>query len=163
MEILSTNLTSGGKTDLPMAESRSLKLALMLGRGQAALMAWLVDRLHARGHRGLTVSALDFMGQLECGINYASDVARALGVSRQMVAKSVMDLSCKGWLEQTQDPEKGNRKVIAFTKEGKRVISDARAILAELDNKLDTRLASGWAERLTTDLNDLLMSLTNDP
>lgn len=146
-----------------MAESRSLRLALILGHGQAALMAWLVGRLHARGHQGLTVSTLEFMGQLDCGINYASDVARALGVSRQMVAKSVTDLSCRGWLEQTQDPEKGNRKVIAFTEEGERVMSDARAILAELDNKLDTRLASGWAERLTTDLNDLLMSLTDDP
>lgn len=143
-----------------MAESRSLRLALLLGRAHAALMDWLVARLHTCGHKALTVPALEFMGQLDCGINYASEVARALGVSRQMVAKTVMDLSRKGWLEQSPDPEKGNRKVIVFTAEGERIMSDARTVLADLDTRLDDRLATGWDERLPRDLGGLLGSLS---
>lgn len=142
-----------------MADSRSLRLALLLGRSHATLMDWLLVQLHARGHKDLAVPALEFMGQLDCGINYASEVARALGVSRQMVAKTVLDLSRKGWLEQRPDPEKGNRKVIVFTAAGERVMSDARAVLAELDDKLDARLAKGWEKRLEEDLDGLLEML----
>jgi len=146
-----------------MADSRSLRLTLLLGRSHTALMDWLVTQLHARGHTNLTVPALAFMGQLDCGINYASEVARTLGVSRQMVAKTVLDLSRKGWLNQSPDPDKGNRKVIVFTAAGERVMSDARAMLAELDNKLDARLAKGWDSRLETDLTGVLDTLEHDP
>ena len=142
-----------------MAESRSLGLALLLGRGRAALLAWLVDRLRARGHGALTLPALEFLGQLDCGINHASDVARRLGVSRQMVAKTVTDLAGKGWLAQRPDPDRRNRKIILFTAAGERVMSDARAILAELDETLAARLAPGWETRLTDDLGALIASL----
>jgi DNA-binding MarR family transcriptional regulator len=99
------------------------------------------------------------LGQLDCGVNYASDVARALGVSRQMVAKTVADLVRKGWLKQVPDPERGNRKVIRFTAKGERVMSDARAILEEMDGLLDAELGRGWDERLTRDLEGLASSV----
>ena len=38
-------------------------------------------------------------------------------------------------------------------------MSDARAILAELDDTLDARLAPGWETRLTDDLGALIASL----
>ncbi len=145
-----------------MPDSRSLALALMLGRAHGALMDWLVAGLHGRGHGGITASALDFLGQLDCGVNHASSVARALGVSRQMVAKTVTDLARKGWLEQQPDPEKRNRKIILFTAEGERVMSDARALLAELDARLDATLGPLWSDRLNTDLGALMASLEGD-
>jgi DNA-binding MarR family transcriptional regulator len=158
---LSTEFTSLRKTNLPMVESRSLRVALTLRQAQSELIQWLVDKLRARGHSDLTIPALDFMGQLDCGINHASDVARALNVSRQMVAKTVLDLTRKGWLEQTPDPDKGNRKVIVFTAEGERVMSDARQVLAELDAILDQTLDVGWEDRLSKDLSEMTRALAD--
>lgn len=138
-----------------MPDSRSLGVALVLGRAHASLMAWLVTRLRAQGHEAISVPALDFMGQLDCGRNYASDVARTLGVSRQMVAKTVAELARRGWLTQKPDPDKRNRKIIVFTAEGEQVMADTRTLLKELDGLLDTRLSGGWAERLSQELEAL--------
>lgn len=152
---LSTKLTTGRKTDLPMADSESLRLVFLLGAAQARVVGWVAARLADRGHRGVTPSALGFLGQLDCGQNHAAAVARRLGVSRQMVAKTVAEMTAKGWLELAPDPELRNRKVILFTAEGERLMADARAILAQLDGILSNRLGADWTARLGADLQKL--------
>ncbi|GAB4149071.1 MAG: winged helix DNA-binding protein [Sphingomonadales bacterium] len=142
-----------------MAESQSLRLLFELGAAQARLMDWLAAQLAKRGHAGVTPSALGFLGQLDCGPNHAAAVARRLGVSRQMVAKTVAEMAAKGWLELVPDPVLRNRKVIEFTIQGERLMADSRAILAQLDDILRTRLGADWAAGLRADLDRLMKLL----
>ena len=94
----------------------------------------------------MTPSLLSFLSVLECGINYGSEIARTLGVSRQMVAKTVKELCQLGYLEQVDDI--GKQKKILFTQSGEQLIADARQLLADLDSlllqklKTDTLLAT---------------------
>jgi len=133
---MSTELTTSPQPALPMVESQSLTLVFLLGEVNEKLLARLAEDLAARGHARVTASALGFLGQLDCGINHAAGIAERLGVSRQMVAKTVAEMERAGWLEQATDPKRRNRKVIRFTPEGERLMADARQVLADLDAQL---------------------------
>jgi DNA-binding MarR family transcriptional regulator len=142
-----------------MAESRSLRLLLQLADTQKLLVEHVAHSLTALGYSGVTSGALGFLGQLDCGPNHASEIARHLGVSRQMVAKTVTEMEQKGWLEQVPDPHLRNRKVIRFTAAGEQLMSNARATLAELDEQLDREFGSGWIASLADNLTGLKASL----
>ncbi len=74
------------------------------------------------------------LSALEYGVNYGSEIARNLGVSRQMVAKTVKELCRVNYLEQIEGV--GKQKQILFTERGEHLISDARKLLARLDDIL---------------------------
>lgn len=144
-----------------MVESHSLSLVFLLGEAQDALMAHVAGQLDARGHTGVTTSALGFLGQLDCGVNYASAIAEKLGVSRQMIAKTVAEMERKRWLEQGADPARRNRKVIRFTCEGERLMADARQVLAELDAQCERKCGPDFVADLADRLRRLRTSLSD--
>jgi DNA-binding MarR family transcriptional regulator len=156
---LSTSLQTG----LPMVESASLRVAFGLAEAHDALMHYLADRLAGAGHDGVTASTLGFLGQLDCGVNHAAEVARRLGVSRQMVAKTAAEMERAGWLQQATDPDHRNRKTIRFTAAGERLMADARQALAALDEALEQAGGTGFCERLLTDLERLRSTLESAP
>jgi len=141
MEIrtLSTDLTTSPQGGFELVESRSLNLIRQLADFQTRMVIWLIAGLHKDGFTKITAKQLTFMGELDCGVNHASELARRLGVSRQAIHKSVKDLSGVGWLETKNHPEFGNQKIIQFTIEGERLMSHARQHFAELDQILESR------------------------
>jgi DNA-binding MarR family transcriptional regulator len=152
---MSTELTTSPQSDLPMVESQSLSLTFLLAEVQDAMLARLTEELAARGHPGVTASALGFLGHLDCGINYAAGIAEKLNVSRQMVAKTVAEMERAGWLVQGADPQRRNRKVIRFTAEGERLMADARDVLAKLDEDLARDCGRDFLPGLTRALQRL--------
>lgn len=131
-----------------MADSRTLDLVFALARAHEALLGQVSRTLAHRGYKGVSPSTLAFLGQLDCGVNVAAEVARALGQSRQMVAKTVGRLAELGYLRMSKDPDRGNQKVIAFTEEGEQLVAEAREILASLDMKLDDALGEASLDEL---------------
>lgn len=156
---MSTKLTTSSQSSLPMAESYSLSLLFLLADVQDAVLARVAEQLAARGHAGVTTSALGFLGQLDCGVNYASAIAEKLGVSRQMIAKTVAEMERAGWLLHGADPQRRNRKVIRFTAEGERLMADARQVLAELDAQCASNCGSDFLADLAERLRLLKTSL----
>lgn len=130
-----------------MADSRSLRLVHLTSNFERRVQKWLVDLLHARGFIDLTQSQLSFLGALDCGPNSASQIATSLGITRQAVHKTVKELEIRGWLTSEADPIRRNQRIITFTDEGERMMSEARALFKELDD----RLFAGWdPERIDT-------------
>lgn len=123
-----------------LAESTSLALIQTMGGFQHRLLDWLVAELKSEGFEGLTGTILSFLGALDCGENHASALARRLGISRQAVHKQVRELETLGWLDTKPHPDKGNQRVIVFTREGERMMSVARQRFALLDEKLSNEL-----------------------
>lgn len=152
---MSTKLTISPRPALPMVESQSLTLVFLLGEVNEKLLARLAEDLAARGHARVTAPALGFLGQLDCGINHAAGIAERLGVSRQMVAKTVAEMERAGWLKQDTDPQRRNRKVIRFTPEGERLMADARQTLADLDALLARDCGEAFLRELITALERL--------
>jgi len=128
---MSTKFT---QKDLPMVESPSLQIFLNTGSIHLNIARLLAQKLETRGYKDITPPILQFLGAMECGPNYAADIARYLNISRQMAGKTVRELSNLGYLEQRKG--KGRQKEILFTDKGQKLISDTRASLLEMDKYL---------------------------
>ena len=138
---MSTRLTSeNSSTAYEMADSRSLRLVHLTSSFEKRAQKWLVGLLRGRGFTELTQSQLNFLGALDCGPNNASQIASTLGITRQAVHKTVKELETCGWLKSETDPIRKNQRIITFTNEGERMMSDARALFKQLDEKL----FAGW-------------------
>ena len=143
---MSTRLT---KNDVPMVDSQSLKLLFGTDKLGEQITHYLVKGLQKKKYESITPSILSFLGALDCGINYGSEIARNLGVSRQMVAKTVKELCQIGYLQQVEG--NGKQKQILFTRQGERLISEARQLLLELDQVLIKKLGkNNLKESLST-------------
>lgn len=134
-----------------MVESHSLKLVFGAARMNERISLFLARSLEDLGYVGATASMLSFLSTLECGINYGSEIARSLGISRQMVAKTVKELVRLGYLEQLK--AQGKKKPILFTEKGEHLMSDARCLLAELDQQLCKAMGPGALEDLVGKLD----------
>ena len=132
---MSTKLT---KQDIPVMESQSLQLFFGAAEMNEQISLYLSNALKERGYKSITPCVLNFLSTLECGINYGSEIARSLGISRQMVAKKVKELCRIGYLKQVDG--KGKQKQILFTELGEHLMSDSRKLLAELDRILCDQL-----------------------
>ena len=127
---MSTRLTQLGT---PMVESQTLKLVMVASTITEQISHYLSHSLQSMGYVGASTSVLQFLSTLDCGINYGSEIARSLKVSRQRVAKTVKQLSALGYLEQIEG--QGKQKQIVFTQQGERLMADSRKLLAQLDSK----------------------------
>ncbi len=126
------------KSGAPMADSQSLELVFSAAGVYDCIMEYVAQRLETQGYDDVSPSTLNFLRALDCGVNSGSAIARKLKVSRQMVAKTVKELSHLGYLEQVSS--QGKQKQIVFTAEGEQLMSEIRAILAQLDQLLDEQL-----------------------
>jgi len=134
-----------------MVDSQALKLLFASRAVYDALSTHVLACLQNHGYADLSLASLQFLGALDCGINCASEIARQLGVSRQMVAKTVKELSELGYLSQASGV--GKQKVILYTLRGEHLIARVRQILADLDQLLIQQTVSH-------DLTLLLSQLT---
>ena len=66
-----------------------------------------------------------------------AELARRLGISRQAVHKTVVELQRRGILELQDDPERGNAKLVTYTVKGKQVNRAG----AEIIDKVETQIA----------------------
>jgi len=134
---MSTKLTTISRSPAyEMADSRSLRLVHLALNFERRAQKWLIELLHARGFDDLTQSQLSFLGALDCGPNSASQIANNLGITRQAVHKTVKELETFGWLQSEADPVRRNQRIITFTDEGERMMSEARALFKQLDQTL---------------------------
>lgn len=148
---MSTRFTKNG---VPLVESHSLQLIQSTARLNDAITHYLSQRLVEKGYTSLTPSLLSFLGILECGVNYGSEIARNLGVTRQMVAKTVKELCGLGYLQQKSGT--GKQKEIHFTQTGEYLMSDARQLLADVDDVLFKGLERSDPTKVINELNAMV-------
>jgi len=149
--IMSTSFTM---PDSPTPQSRP-QLGTLLLAGQQWVMTSLLRLMAERGHADLTAAHLMFLGNLDCGDTYASEVARRMGVSRQAVYRSTRELQRLKVLRLETDAARKTQKIIRMTKHGQQVVTDARACLDVIEATLKDRIG----ER---DLAKLVASLCRD-
>ncbi len=149
---MSTKLTTKGAT---MIDSQALQLVIGAAQVNDSISRYLSKSLKNKGYEFATPAALSFLSTLECGVNYGSEIARNLGVSRQMVAKTVKGLCLAGYLEQMDDI--GKQKKIIFTVTGELLMSEARQLLADIDKTLSAQLGERSISTTVTNLNKIQM------
>ena len=120
------------------------------------MVDWLLVQLEADGFGTLKAAQLSFLGTMDCGANFGSELARTLGISRQAVHKTVRDLEQAGWLRTQKNENLGNQRVIEFTDEGERMMACARKHFLRLDEQLEERFGE-------SELNTFFELLAFDP
>lgn len=153
---MSTRFTQRG---VPLVESQSLQLIQSASRLNDAITKYLSQRLVEEGYSSLTPSFLSFLSILECGVNYGSEIARNLDVTRQMVAKNVKELCKLGYLEQIDGA--GKQKEIHFTETGEYLMSDARQLLAEVDEILFKDVDARTPQAIIGELNIMICAIND--
>jgi len=134
---LSTKLTKKSPlAGYDLAASHALALTQSSEMFQQRIVAWLLLKLAEDGFDELKASQLSFLGSLDCGTNYAAELARALGITRQAIHKTVRELEGAGWLATKPNAQLANQRAITFTTEGERMMSRARLHFLELDTIL---------------------------
>jgi DNA-binding MarR family transcriptional regulator len=98
--------------------SRGAELALLLLGGFTAMVDEVVAELERRGHPGVTASHEFALQAIDGGAQNASELGRALGVSRQAAAKSIAALEKLGYVERRTDPSDARRKQLLVTAHG---------------------------------------------
>lgn len=144
------------KAGYELVDSRALALIQATDSFRDRMVVWLISKLHEDGFPGLTAGQLTFLGSLDCGANFAAEVARTLRISRQAVHKTVKELEGAGWLATRPDDVLGNQRVIVFTDEGERMMSCARTHFLSLDDLLAERFGE-------VALANLMLVLDFDP
>ncbi|MBL4756827.1 MAG: MarR family transcriptional regulator [Rhizobiales bacterium] len=137
---MSTKLTKiSPAAGYDLVDSHALALTQATEKFRERILAWLLLRLREDGFDGIKASQLSFLGSLDCGVNFAAELARGLGISRQAVHKTVRELEGEGWLATRPHEELGNKRVIVFTQEGERMMSCARTHFLTLDTLLEQK------------------------
>jgi DNA-binding MarR family transcriptional regulator len=150
---MSTKLTTKSpNAGYDLVDSHALSLTQATETFRDRMVLWLLSKLREDGFAGLKASQLMFLGSLDCGVNFAAELARTLRISRQAVHKTVRELENAGWLATRPDEALGNQRVIVFTDEGERMMSCARAHFLALD----TLMALEFGEERLVELQNLL-------
>jgi DNA-binding MarR family transcriptional regulator len=147
-----------------MVDSQSLRLLFASANLHDRFTEYVAAQLRLKGFDDISPSILHFLSTLDCGINYGAEIARRLKVSRQMVTKTVKELSRAGYLEQIDGV--GRQKQILFTEKGERLISTARSVLADLDRVFIERFGEVQVAEITAKLEaltDLLTGMKDEP
>lgn len=84
-----------------------------------------------------------------------TDLAQALGVSKQAVGQLVDELSQMGMLERRPDPEDGRAKRVCYTNLGRQGLFDGLAILREEERAMEQGIGAERFEQLHQALIEL--------
>lgn len=151
---MSTRFTNSGA---PMTDSQALRLVLSTAAVHEKITEHVADKLKEKGYIGVSPSVLTFLSALDCGVNYGSEIARRLKVTRQMVAKTVKELCRIGYLKQITGP--GKQKQILYTASGEKLIAEVRQLLAEMDKTLYKKIGKATLDEIILTL-DTIHALT---
>lgn len=124
------------------------RLALLLLGSYQKLATTAQRELAERGHPDLRSSLHYAMSAIDRGAGTASELGRALSVSKQAAAKTIAVLVDRGYVAVGQDPADGRRRSLHVTDLGHRVTLEGESIFDEL--------RSQWAERIGSEALALL-------
>ena len=125
-------------------------LALLLLGSYRKLAATAQSELAERGHPDLRSSLHYAMSAIDRGAATASELGRALSVSKQAAAKTIGVLVDRGYVAVGEDPADGRRRSLHVTDLGHRVTLEGESIFDDLRRQ--------WAERIGSEALELLES-----
>jgi DNA-binding MarR family transcriptional regulator len=119
----------------------------------------LMQRLAERGHPDVRFAHGNVFQYLDDDGTRIGVLAERAGVSKQAMAQLVAHLENHGYIERSPDPADRRAQLVRATPRGREVFAIARALMAEIDARLEARLGKAKKQRLRAlleELNDAL-------
>ena len=112
----------------------------------------LQKSLAAGGWPSLSRTQSMIMVNLSDGVTRPSDLARAIGVSRQAIQRTLMEMEREGLVHMVPDPQDGRAKIVEPSKDGKGIYAAALRTIALMEAELERR----FGKRAINDLRKIL-------
>jgi len=88
------------------------------------------------------------MVNISDGITRPSDLARNIGISRQAIQQTLVEMERDGLVHLVQDPTDGRAKIVKFSRRGAGIGKAAYDTLAEIEAELSRRVGSDAVQTL---------------
>lgn len=112
----------------------------------------LQKSLQAGGWPALSRTQSMIMVNLSDGISRPSELARAIGVSRQAIQRTLMEMERDGLVHMVPDPQDGRAKIVEPSKDGKGIYATALRTIAVMEAELTQR----FGKKAINDLRTIL-------
>lgn len=119
---------------------RSVELIIHLFQRFCWLDEGLQARIHDKGWPDISRAQSMVMVNIVTGVTRPSDIARALGVSRQAIHSTIAQMIAKGVVTLEDDIDDARHKRLSLTAFGDRMRGDAQAAMAELVAQITERV-----------------------
>jgi len=92
------------------------------------------------------------MVNISDGITRPSDLARNIGVSRQAIQQTLVEMERAGLVRLVPDPSDGRAKIVKFSRRGSGIGEAAFAAMEAIEAELASRLGGGAVKQLQQSL-----------
>ncbi|MDT4939552.1 MAG: hypothetical protein QOG80_3223 [Pseudonocardiales bacterium] len=116
----------------------------------------VVVELDRRGHPGVTASHEFALQAIDAGARNAAELSRALEVSRQAAAKSIVVLEELGYLKRQNDPSDGRQKQLIVTDSGHEMVRIGAAVFDQIRARWSKQLGRAQLDLLESSLRALV-------
>lgn len=138
-----------------MSRSTGADLALLLLNGFEAMVDEVVEELAAAGHPGVRPVHEFALRAIDGGADTASELGRALSVTKQAAAKTVGALQQLGYVELADDPSDGRRKRIRVTERGREMTVIGAARFDDIRQRWAAQIGERELEEIEARLHEL--------
>lgn len=112
----------------------------------------LQKSLAAGGWPSLSRTQSMIMVNLSDGISRPSELARAIGISRQAIQRTLVEMQQAGLVRIAPDPEDGRARIVVPSKDGKGIYKTALRTIAAMEAELEKR----FGKKTIRDLHRIL-------
>jgi DNA-binding MarR family transcriptional regulator len=117
----------------------------------------------SRGWKDATLSLVQFLAEIDEEGTRLSDVAAALGTTKQYAGKLAKDAESKGFITLTIDPADRRAVLAKPTTRGRSFFEDACDVRAELESRFLSRLSPSRVTTFVALLDDLVGGTQSAP
>lgn len=139
-----------------IAELRGQHIGRLFLRAHRAYSERAVERLHARGHTGLTLAHTALLANLDTDGTRVTALARRAGMTKQSMGQLAVDLERRGYIARAADPDDGRATLVTFTERGWRFLRDAYDLKREAEAEYAAILGAGRMAQMRDALAALL-------
>ncbi|WP_249714643.1 MarR family winged helix-turn-helix transcriptional regulator [Rhizomonospora bruguierae] len=133
-----------------------MELTFLLGMGFQLLLAEFVRRVEAAGYPDLRPMHGYVFQAVQHGGATGTELAAALGVTKQAAGHLVDELVGKGYLRREPHPAGGRRRLVVLTERGREHLVTAGRIMRELEREVEAQVGAQELTRLREALTTLI-------
>lgn len=140
-----------------MTDSYDDNIGRLLNLAMRDFQTRCAEKLHARGYTQLSATHLTILSYIEPAGSRIVTLAERAGMTKQSMGDLIRELETQGYVERSPDPSDKRAVIIKMAQDNGSFMSDAFAIMAEIQAEYAAALGGNGLD----DLRGLLKSLLN--
>jgi DNA-binding MarR family transcriptional regulator len=117
-------------------------LIALVHRANKALQTDMVVSAHRAGHRAIKQAHNAVFATLHATPQRTTDMAAAMGITRQSMGEIVREMVDLGILDMVPDPDDGRAKLVGYSEEGLRIAQDGFDHIRDLEQRFVEELGA---------------------